>query len=69
MGGPLATLLPRTSEGCTANMISREMKTGRLLNTAFHGCAARAVQIFKARYFYLCIHPLCDVLTDQDRCL
>jgi hypothetical protein len=45
MGGPHATLLPRTTEGCTANMIRREMKTGRLLNTAFRQCAARAVQI------------------------
>jgi hypothetical protein len=74
MGGPHATLLPRTTEGCTANMIRREMKTGRLLNTAFRGCAARAVQIWKLCYVYLlfCLF-VCTcfmwLLADQDRCL
>jgi hypothetical protein len=60
MGGPHATLLPRTTEGCTANMIRREMKTARLLNTAFRGCTVRVVQISKRCYVYLCVHALCD---------
>jgi len=57
MGGPHATLLPRTAEGCTANMIRREMKTGRLLNTAFAG-VLRELCKFQSSVMFICVYIL-----------